>query len=289
MYANRFVVAVKVNGQVLRETKDAVALPFGSEYSVLLKNLNSVRSQVKVSIDGEDAAGTLVIGPNSTLELERFIRNGNLSAGNRFKFIERSAAVEAHRGVKVDDGLVRVEYQFERPQPEIIETIVRERREPYYPHPCPLPHIPYPRRWSDRTPMRPMMGRPSGRLGKATPSRSPGMRSMMRPQGASARSVNMSFSGGEGSATMDCAFTATARAGITVAGSESNQQFHYVSGFPLEAQSHVIVLRLVGMVGKLAVANPVTVKQKPTCSTCGKKNKAGVSFCADCGTALVLI
>jgi hypothetical protein len=116
MHKNNFVVCVKVGGKILREKKDQVALPFGSEYSLLLKNLESRRAQVKVSIDGDDVTGSrwLIIQPNGTLELERFIRNDNLKEGNRFKFIERTDAVEKGRGIKADDGLVRVEFKHEQ-------------------------------------------------------------------------------------------------------------------------------------------------------------------------------
>ena len=101
VFQDKIVTAIKVGGKVLRENGDTVTLPFGGEYSILVKNLNSVRTQVTISVDGTDAAGKLVIGPNSSMELERFIRNGNLATGNRFKFIERTAEVEAHRGIKV--------------------------------------------------------------------------------------------------------------------------------------------------------------------------------------------
>src|SRR5215469_11750314 len=105
MYSNNFAVAIKVNGKVLRESGDSVSLPFGCEYSVFIKNLHSVRGQIQVTIDGEDVAGKIIIRPNSSLELERFTRNGNLESGNRFRFIERTESVEAHRGVRIDDGL----------------------------------------------------------------------------------------------------------------------------------------------------------------------------------------
>ena len=81
MYHQKLVACVKVDGKILRESGDSVSIPFGSEYSILLKNLNTVRVQVKVSIDGTEATeGTwLVIQPNSSVELERFIRNGNMN------------------------------------------------------------------------------------------------------------------------------------------------------------------------------------------------------------------
>ena len=38
MYLQKLAVAVKVNGKVLREVGDTVYIPFGSEYSILIKN-----------------------------------------------------------------------------------------------------------------------------------------------------------------------------------------------------------------------------------------------------------
>ena len=232
VFQDKIVTAIKVGGKVLRENGDTVTLPFGSEYSILVKNLNSVRTQVTISVDGTDAAGKLVIGPNSSLELERFIRNGNLETGNRFKFIERTAEVEAHRGITVDDGLIRVEAWREQ------VTVPRYRDE--------------------------ILSRP---------------RASVDLQAFAA--LDASFS-----APMDFAFGA---AGITVPGSASQQRFIAVSGFPLEKQSTVIVLRLRGEVAGQRVEQPVTVDRKPECSTCGKTNAALSQFCSQCGTALVLI
>jgi hypothetical protein len=84
VYQNKLVAAIKVAGKILRETSDTVILPFGCEYSILLKNLDSRRVTVKVSVDGKDATeGTwLVIPANSDIELERFIHNGNFERGN---------------------------------------------------------------------------------------------------------------------------------------------------------------------------------------------------------------
>ena len=74
MYAHKFAVAIKNNGKVLRERGDSVALPFGSEYSIFLKNMNSVRALVRIEIDGTDVTGghQLIVPANGTLDLERF-------------------------------------------------------------------------------------------------------------------------------------------------------------------------------------------------------------------------
>src|ERR1035441_9204263 len=118
MYSTNFAAAIRVGGNVLRETGDEVQLPFGSEYSIRLKNLNTVRAMVKVDIDGHDVTDGrwLILDPNTAFDLERSIRDGNMCLGNKFKFIERTSEVENYRGVGVDDGTVRVEYKFEIPQ-----------------------------------------------------------------------------------------------------------------------------------------------------------------------------
>jgi hypothetical protein len=118
MYESKLAAAIKVNGKVLREFKDTVHIPFGSEYTILLKNLNTQRAIVNVFIDGDDMVpGGIVLNAGQEIDLERSVKNGNLTEGNRFKFIERTGAVEQHRGIKLEDGLVRIEFQFEQPRP----------------------------------------------------------------------------------------------------------------------------------------------------------------------------
>ena len=115
MYNNKLAGAIKVNNKVLREFKDTVYLAFGSEYSIYLKNLSTVRALINVFVDGDNIVpGGLVLNAGQEIELERSIKNGNMNEGNKLKFIERIGAIEQHRGIKLEDGLVRVEYQFEK-------------------------------------------------------------------------------------------------------------------------------------------------------------------------------
>lgn len=126
MYNQKLVASIKANRKILREFKDTVYIPFASEYSILLKNLNTQRAVVHVFIDGEDQTPSgLVINAGQEIDLERSIKNGNLKEGNCFKFIERTGAVEQHRGIKLEDGIVRVEYQFELPPVSINNSIMR--------------------------------------------------------------------------------------------------------------------------------------------------------------------
>jgi len=72
MYSNKLAVAIKSAGKVLREfNKDEVYLPFGKEYSIFIKNMNSVRALVKVTVDGTDIGdGTrFVVDGNSTFDI----------------------------------------------------------------------------------------------------------------------------------------------------------------------------------------------------------------------------
>ena len=277
-YRTGLVACIKAGGKILREQQDQVFLPFGSEYSVLVKNLKSLRTLVKVSIDGVDATeGTsLIVNPNSSVELERFIRAGNLERGNRFKFVERTGEVEAHRGVRPDDGIVRIEWWTERPQPVIhyapqihyYDQWVPIRRHPIYPDYMP----PYP--YAGTFCCTSNIGNTSSGSGIASASCNNTMGSM------SATIFAMTSS--KSTPTADIS-------GITVPGSESHQRFVQGGQFPTEDQSEVLILRLCGQRGDSLVEQPITVKTKPICSTCGKSNEALAKFCSVCGTALELI
>jgi hypothetical protein len=287
MYSNKFVAVIKANGRVLRENNGTVAVPFGSEYSILLKNLNSVRVMAKISIDGQDATeGTwLVLGANTNSEIERFIKNGNLSAGNRFKFIERSPAVEAHRGIGAEDGLVRIEFKTEKvwapPPPPIFQ--------PSY-QPWPRPG----RRSTDSFGTRSLGGtrlRASGGIsGQSVNSVHTSYHTANSTVTGSLdeASVDDVVAGGGGAAAA-APSSEPAPAGITVQGGVSNQHFQWTDSFPVHEPGEVIVLRLVGAIDGHQVTQPVTVEQKPTCTTCGRVNRATNKFCAQCGTSLTLI
>lgn len=271
MFQSKLAAAIKVNGKILREFKDTVYVPFGSEYSVFVKNLNSVRAVVNIEIDGQDvAAGGIVINANSSVDLERFIKNGNLMEGNKFKFIERTSSIEQHRGIGVEDGLVRISYQFEKPKPVYAHNF-----------------------WKYGGQSTPISSGPTYNVGGV-------LRGVDYSQGQSTRNlaasstsaslINMGITTGsnvhDGMPTMDCSFN---DAGITVPGSHSTQQFTTVTVGVLEAETHVLVLKLLGeTANNIPVVKPVTVKHKPKCDTCGKLNRAHAKFCVECGTALTI-
>ena len=285
MYNQKLVASIKVKGKILREFKDTVYIPFASEYSILLKNLNTVRAVVNVFVDGENAVpGGLVIDPGRSVDLERCIKNGNLSEGNRFKFIERTSQIEdGPRGIKEEDGLIRVEYQFELPRPVINLNQVFGNNSTIYS--------------SEYQGVTDKYSKTSGWISASGASTISQMnvggvlRGIDYSQGESvkataAAAINQvapdAIEYHSGAATMDWNDV-----GITVPGSKSTQTFQTVTMGALDPVKHNIVLRIVGDLGhNKPVDKAVTVKHKPKCVTCGKQNRAHAKFCVECGTAL---
>lgn len=113
VYKNNIVVVLKVDGKILREEGEFVTLPFGSEYSILFKNLESRRAVIDVEIDGQDVldGSRLILEPNSTSELEGFKKGDKVT--NKFKFIQKTKQIAGYRGDKIDDGFIRVLATFE--------------------------------------------------------------------------------------------------------------------------------------------------------------------------------
>jgi hypothetical protein len=285
MYNQKLVASLKANGKILREFKDTVYCPFGAEYSILLKNLNTVRAIVHVYIDGESMIPDgLVLNAGQEVDLERSIKNGNLTEGNRFKFIERTGAVEQHRGVKLEDGLIRIEYQFEMPRPviSIPDNFWKDNitGTPYYP-----PGYRDNGVWcSTNSPLR---SKTSGISGSTMDSYKH-YSATASATSASLSTDNFSLrSSGYDATNVSSSHQLLNDTGITVPGSKSEQKFTTTTMGALDPQKHSIVLKILGETpDNEPVRKPVTVKHKPKCVTCGKQNKANAKFCTECGTAL---
>lgn len=252
VYKEKFVVAIKSGGKVLRETGDLVHLPFGSEFSILVKNLNNRRAKFRLSIDGIDALdeNVIVVDANSSVEMERFIKDGNLECGNAFKFIERTDTIEnGPRGIRVDDGLIRVEYWFER---------IRNRAEGIL--------------WTASHDNSFVYGQNDVN----DPTFRPISNSVLRTGSSDYKSF-------------DIKEVDTNDIGITVPGSKVDQKFTPAYKFESEEHSNVIIIKMIGKVGEKTVSEPITVHTKPKCITCGRKNKVSSKFCNECGTSLEII
>ena len=285
MYSNKLVASLKANGKILREFKDTVYIPFGSEYSFLLKNLNTTRALVNVFIDGEDMTpGGLVLNAGQEVDLERSIKGGNLMEGNRFKFIERTGSVEQHRGVKLEDGLIRIEYQFEIPRPviSIPDNFWKNNitGTPYYPPGHRGNDVMY----ATNSPLR---SKSSG-IGGSSMTSYEHYSATASTTSASLSTDNFSVrASGYDATNVSSSHQLLNDTGITVPGSKSEQKFQTTTMGTLDPQKYSIVLKILGETpDNEPVRKPVTVKHKPKCVTCGKQNKATAKFCTECGTAL---
>jgi|694.fasta_scaffold26997_8 hypothetical protein len=242
MYSHNFAAAIKVNGKILREFGDAVYLPFGSEYEIRLKNLNYSRAKVTIEIDGENVTGGgLILNTSETVDLERFIRNGNLTEGNRFKFIERTNKIENHRGIKLEDGLITIHYEFEFIVPE----------------------------WTYSRPTVPIK----------------------YYSGVPMSTTNAVY--GDNFQTKSISANTTrslSETGITVEGSKSEQKFSTTKWKGSIGNAGVLTIKMLGETEEnKKIREPVTVKTKLECKTCGTINPATAKFCSECGTSLHIV
>lgn len=308
MYNKNLAMAVKVNNEVLREIDGKVYLPFGTEYTLYFKNTSTRRVKIKVSVDGQDAmdGATLVVAANSTADLKRFIKNGNMNEGNSFKFIEKTNQISKHRGDRVEDGLITVQYEFEREEPV------------WYTRAFPL-------QASNQRAISKGFYSDSVHDGAASMDWSD-YSEANAPQMAALNAVN--------------SVVAQNTAGITAPGSYNSQQFVTSSWAGTDASTKAsMTIQLMGVVeerdteveeiikshwqkeyghtdinilpkerrvtkidvdgdditisttgninvtgAKVAVA--VTTKSQVECSMCGSKYKSGTKYCSECGTSL---
>jgi hypothetical protein len=236
------------------------------------------------------AGQSLIVQPNSNIELREFVKG--LKGTNHFKFIQKTKRIMNYRGDRVDDGLVRVEFKFEKRKREIIPPVIYSDLWPCRTQVCPCCHkwpceCYKPRSWSDCD---------SWRYTSDTLTSNGG-------GGGSASSCNAFYSasntGGNFGNTKIAASSTRNKTkkslstrplpdeGITVKGSKSNRNFNYGYTGELESKSSVIVIKLRGTKKNgTAIRKPVTVKTKLMCSTCGRKSKSSAKYCKHCGTYL---
>ena len=254
MFKNNMVVALKCNGKILREEKNIVYIPFGEEYSIHFKNLNCKKAKIKVSIDGEDAlnGNSLIIDANSELNLERFIED--LTEGNRFKFIEKTEKIQNYRGNKIDDGIIRIEFVYEK-QPEKIYIKGMDMSSWKFPNiqidPPTIPNIP----WNE-----------------TLYSNNTQIKSCNFTNLSSTPEIN--------------SFIPMNDEGITTLGSISNQEFKQGTFGIEEDEKYVITFKLKGYKSGEIVNEPFTTKTPKICKVCGTKNKNTNKYCTECGTYL---
>ncbi|MFA5024996.1 MAG: zinc ribbon domain-containing protein [Candidatus Shapirobacteria bacterium] len=276
---------LKVDGHILREfnhenlsefeSECSLLLPFGTEYSLMFKNLESRAAKLRVWIDGEDALGgnAILVHPNRSVDLDGFM-NSFGKVTNRFKFIQKTEQIVEHRGDRIDDGMIKVEWTFEKPKPIQVDVFQKN----YYDWTWvePIKYYPYCPPYSPTVTYGNSSNLQSRNIGEAS---------------------NISYRAVAGASITNCCSNDVPVAscgplpdeGITVKGSEANQSF--VNGYigELEPNSHVIIIRLKGTFKTSQVKVPIEVKTKIQCTTCGNSVKSGNKFCPNCGTCCVEI
>ena len=287
VYKEMFVIAIKSQGKVLREQGEKVLIPFGQEYSIFMKNLSGKRVCVSVDIDGQDVLDrtNLMISPNEFFDLEGFLKGSQVS--NKFKFIEKTQEISDFRGDKAEDGLIRVQYRFEKINPPIQQVPYKKwEYDPYHPtHPWnpyhPLDKGPVWKQNDYEVTCDNLGEAPSSSSSNSQSASFSALRGLKSPENYSAQ---IKTKGGISGQSANMNYTSNSLdlndKGITVKGSESNQKFRMIDPISLETEINTIIIQLIGS-DKL-----VTVQDKIQCETCGKKNKSSSKFCSKCGTAL---
>ena len=273
-FKNNMIAVIKGNNKVLREDNSSgtqvVTIPFGSDYSILLKNKDARSAVVKVEIDGKDvlSGNQLILKPNTSTELLGYMKDGIVS--NRFRFIKKTEEIEQYRGSRVDDGIVRIEFKYEQKQ-EAIDIVHYHRYYSYYPYVWNPPIIPYPTvTWGSTS--NPINVIASGITGSAVPLVS---------------SINCNLTADANSQHF-ISSTISSDEGITVSGGKQVQQ-HFDKGCvgTLEETSHVINILLRGTSEQgTVILEPITVNSKLKCSTCGREWESSYKFCPNCSTSL---
>jgi len=256
MYLNNFAAAIRVNGKVLKEFKDTVYIPFGSEYEIRLKNLShNQRCGVDITIDGQSVTdGRVIVDIDQTLDLERFIKNRD--CGNRLKFIERTSKIEDHRGIKIDDGLIVIKYTFEK-TPYRYQNLCKEIHLGGDP-------------WDYKT----------------MPMKYGGSRTY-KSTSTALNSVSSSLH--DGVSATGSSNSLQTEAGITVGGSMSDQKFKTTHWYGDEVTNQLIIKLCGETDDNKRIREPINVRSNIQCNNCGTMNKVSHKYCCECGSALELV
>lgn len=262
-FKRNFVAVLKCDGNILREREPGVFnLPFGSEYSILLKNKDSRRALVHVEVDGTSVYRRhgLILPANSSVEVRGFMLNMRETCN--FKFIKKTKEIQGFRCDRPDDGLIRISFKFEKPE---------SHYSPYY------------QLYTQYT------GLDQSLLGTDAPYLGPVSYST-----TTSTSFDSMSKGGE-SCGRDRVFSSVslltsplADEGITVKGKRVKADYTYGEIGELETDEHVIILQLKGLADgrEEPVKKPLTVSTRIRCETCGRSHRSDSSYCSNCGTYL---
>jgi len=245
MYCEKLVACVKVDNKIVRDDDGKVYLPFGTDYTLYLKNLHTCKARIGIEIDGRDVLNNhrILIDPGESVDLEGFIENDLGQVRNKFRFIEKTQQISDYRGDRAEDGLIYITYQFANPY-QITYT------SPYN------PTIDF--SWHND----------SIRGSSATPT------ALYCTAGSHTQQKFTS---------VNCN-TPNNKNGITVPGKQTNQDFHVNYDTNIYGSKFSMVIQLFGCVKNEKVEKVCLTRKKIKCPTCGTKNKSNVKYCGNCGT-----
>jgi len=276
MYKDKFVLSVIHDGSPVKETgrrsKKEVAIPFGSEYKIRLKNKNNRSCTARVFIDGRKVSelGDFIIYDGGSMDLVRFV-DRSMTDGRKFKFVSLDHE-DVDDPTSSDNGIIKVEFRLAK-QFDGIKI---------------LPPRPWPEPPKDKRPTQPDAGpyyednngtkwhetiwdsgTVEGFTGGTTTvnycNSSP-----KHPIGADKKSLTKRSIMSE---TMD----AMVDAGATVEGGKSGQSFTY-SDLKVD-DTRVVTLRLK-IVG---INKERSMGKYKYCTNCGSKMSRKDKYCSECG------
>jgi hypothetical protein len=278
MYKNNLAVSIKVNGKFVKETENeegSFRIPFNSEYSIYIKNLDSRDVSVKISIDGNDVLdnSNLIIRGNSFGEVNGFLKGGVFK--NKFKFIEKTKETlfENNREDVIDDGIIRIEYQFTKVKKEKNISITSTT------WPGILPNI----TWFNYNPYK-FNNDYNTDNAKFTSSsyfyeNINGEKSYSSSyQDSSGR--NFTYKSENPPNSYKLLDESKSDEGITVKGSRINEKVDYAWIDELEENKNVIIIKL------RPLTKDESVKVKLFCTICGTELKYNYKYCPRCGNKI---
>lgn len=296
MYNNGYAAAVVVNDKILRDTKGEgsyrnVFIEHNTEYKIFLKNTTNIGCGVSIFIDGKDALGNrkVILKAKETTYIERFVLDGNLEEGKKYKFIAVNSAEAREDGVDPTDpknGIVTIKFY-----PEVFDTITFADYD-WDKFPTTITKI-YRCAGDGKPPEYELMSKikkcRSGETMKGTIGHCIGggeidnyCKEVVNPEPAQYYNHTMGF--------MDCCAKmeymeqsrAAQQLGATTEGSTSKQGFKMDHLRTSSYAAATINFKL--MVNKVTISS----KDKVYCSNCGIKVKPTAKFCEGCGTRLEL-
>lgn len=291
MYKSGYVVSVRHGGQTVPEEGDRVTVPFNEEYELRLRNKNGKDAIAFVYIDGKVVVEDgLIIPAHKFIDLERYVTNGDLSQGRRFKFVPLENGQVKDKS-EPDNGIIEVRFHEEKEIPKL-EFKVSQPPHYVFSHHCHSSHC-----WScgrmhcTCCPCNP--GLPWNRpryggtwCGQSTEPRygssilrgsSAGGASEAMGMAVGATPTSYNLNASQQSLLNAVTHLKTAEAGATVEGSISSQKFSTRHFEYVKDTSTILTLKLVGV--------RKAVPEGKFCTSCGTK-KAG-KYCSGCGDLLL--